>query len=166
MDFTREELQEYVEFMLNQLRKADGFWFIGVEKTFGYDAAIKINEEVWHKMGRLMTREIKERFSIHEKGLAGFAKVLRYSPWATISGFHIEATEREVLVAVAHCRSQEARIKKGVGEYDCRDMHFGEFRSITEEVDENINIECLFAPPDPHPPGTFCTWRFTMKSRG
>ncbi len=164
MNFTKEELQEYVKFMLNQFRKTDGFWFLGVEKAHGYDAAIKINEEVWHKMGRQMTREIKERFSVNENGLAGFAKVLRFSPWSMISGFHIEVLEQEVLVTVAHCRSQEARIRKGAGEYDCRDMHLGEFRSIVEEVDENIHIECLFAPPGPHPPDAFCRWRFTMKA--
>lgn len=65
--FKNEELQPYIEFMVNLFRRTDGFWFLGVEHTYGYDAAIKINEDVWHRMGKIMTREIKEKFSIDEK---------------------------------------------------------------------------------------------------
>ncbi len=160
--FSREELQQYVEFMLDQFRRTDGFWFLGVENTYSYDAAIKMNEEVWHRMGKIMTREIKERFSIEEKGLKALVKVLRYFPWAMISGYEIDAKDNEVIVSVAHCPSQEARLRKGVGEYNCKEMHLGEFRSIIEEIDRDINVECLFAPPDPHPGERFCEWRFTM----
>jgi hypothetical protein len=161
--FDDEELRPYIEFMLNMLRRTDGFWFLGVEHTYGYDAAVRMNEEVWHRMGKIMTREIIEKFSIEEKGLKAIAKVLRYSPWSMISGFEIEEKDEEVIVSVPHCRSQEARLKKGVGEYDCKDMHRGEFESIIEEVDTDIKVECLFAPPDPHPEELFCKWRLTIK---
>ena len=162
--FNSEELQPYFEFMLNQFRKMDGFWFLGVENSYSYDAAIKLNEKVWHRMGKIMTREIKERFSIEEKGLKALAKVFRYYPWAIISGYEIDTKDEEIIVTVPHCPSQEGRLKKGLGEYNCKDMHFGEFMSIIEEVDGNIKVECLFAPPDPHPKELFCKWRFTMKS--
>jgi len=161
-NFNNEELLLYVEFMLNQFRRTDGFWFLGVEHAYGYDAAIKMNEEIWHRMGKSMAREIKERFSIERKGLKGLAKVLEYYPWAMISGHEIETNNEEIIVSVPHCPSQEARLKRGLGEYSCRYMHFKEFTSIIEEVDRNIYVECLFAPPDPHPKELFCKWRFTM----
>ena len=160
--FDNEELRPYIEFMLSMLRRTDGFWFLGVEHACGYDTAIRINQEVWHRMGKIMTREIKERFSIEEKGLKAMARVLKYSPWPMISGFEIEAKDEEIIVSVPHCPSQEARLKKGVGEYSCKDMHMGEFESIAEEVDRDIKVECLFAPPDPHPEELFCKWRLTM----
>lgn len=163
-EFDNEELRSYIEFMINSFRKTDGFWFLGVEHTYGYDAAIKINEDVWHRMGKIMTREIKEKFSIKERGLKGFARVLRYSPWSMISEFNIEEKEEEVIVSIPHCASQEARLKKGVGEYDCKAMHFGEFSNMAGEIDAGIKVECLFAPPDPHPEDLFCTWRFTMNT--
>ncbi|NMC95320.1 MAG: hypothetical protein GYA68_12495 [Syntrophorhabdus sp.] len=160
--FRNEELLPYIEFMVNQFRRTDGFWFIGVEQAYGYDAAIRINEEVWHRMGKIMTREIKENFSIEEKGLKALAKVLRYSPWTMISGFEIDEKDNEIIISIPHCASQEARLKRGLGEYSCKDMHYGEFMSIIEEIDRRIQVECLFAPPDPHPKELFCKWRFTI----
>ena len=160
--FDSEELGPYIEFMVNSFRKTDGFWFLGVEQTYGYDAAITMNEKVWHRMGKIMTREIIERFSIEEKGLKGLARVLRYSPWTMISEFDVEEKDDEVIISIPHCASQEARLKKGVGEYNCKEMHLGEFMNMIEEIDGNIEVECLFAPPDPHPKDLFCKWRFTM----
>jgi len=109
-----------------------------------------------------MTREIKENFSIEEKGLKALAKVLRYSPWTMISGFEIDEKDNEIIISIPHCASQEARLKRGLGEYSCKDMHYGEFMSIIEEIDRRIQVECLFAPPDPHPKELFCKWRFTI----
>ena len=161
-EFDSDELRPYIEFMLNMLRRTDGFWFLGVEHEYGYDAAIRMNEDVWRRMGRIMTREIKEKFAVEEKGLKAMAKVLRYSPWPMISGFDIDEKDGEVIVSVAHCSSQEARLRKGVGEYSCKDMHMGEFEGIIDEVDPRIRVECLFAPPDPHPPELFCKWRLSI----
>lgn len=166
MDFSqwsRKEVQNYVEFLLNQYRRIDGFWFLGVENKFSYQSAIELNDQVWDRMSKLITKEIKEKFSIQQKGLEGFANVLKYFPWAIITGYQIEAEDHEIFISVPHCPSQEARLKRGMGEYDCKNMHYGEFKGIIEEVDENINIECLFAPPDHHPKELYCKWRFTMK---
>jgi hypothetical protein len=61
-------------------RWTDGFWFLNVENTYIYDAAIKMNDEVWHKMGKITALEIKEEFSIQKKGLTGPVKIFRYFP--------------------------------------------------------------------------------------
>lgn len=132
------------------------------EDKFGYDAAIKISEDVRDRMGRLMAREIKQIFGIEERGPEAFVKVMQVYPWFLITRYQIEVNPREVSIGAPHCPSQEARLKRGIGEYDCKDMHRCEFESIIKEVDERIRVECVFALPDPHPPELFCKWRFTM----
>jgi hypothetical protein len=122
-----------------------------------------MNAEVWNQMGKSITREIKERFSLEQKGLGGLVEVLKYYPAVITSGYEIEVKEQEVFISGPHCHLQEARLERGVSEYSCKDMHGREFESIAKEVDNNINVKCLCAPPDPHPKEFFCKWRFTMK---
>lgn len=156
-----KEIEEFSDYLLRQYRLVDAYWFLSVEKKYGLNAAVELNEIVWETLSAKTAREIKRRFRITEKGLLGFVAALNYYPWTRISGYLIEKKEGKVSLKVPHCPPQEGRLKRGLNEFPCKKMHTLDFTAFAREIDENITVKCIYAPPDEHPDTCFCEWEFT-----
>lgn len=158
----KETLLKYLEFLLRQYRVVDSIWFLSVEELYGREAAEKLNEKVWAELGERTVRDLKGTFEIKEKGLDGLFRALTLFPWSSIGDHSIQRRDKEIILSVPQCPPQVARLKQGLGEYDCKEMHRVEFAGAAGEVDRRIKVICEFAPPDPHPNELFCKWRFTL----
>ena len=155
--------RDYIEFLLWHYKVMDAFWFIRIEEERGLAEAERINELVWGKISQLAARAIKQRFNITQKGLQGLKAALPYFPWSALVEYEIQERGDELVLEIPSCPAQEGRKKYGKGEYACKAMHWAEFSRFAEEIDPDIEVLCDFAPPDPHPEGLYCRWRFRAK---
>jgi hypothetical protein len=162
-EMEKGELKEYLDFLMKQYRLVDAFWYIFIEEEQGSAVADHFNERVWGRVAGLAAREIVKRFDIREKGLEGFVKAQKLFPWSIIVGYEIEQLPDAVYLSVPECPTQMARLQRNLGEYACKGMHRGEFETFAREIDPDIQVECVHAPLDPHPPERFCRWKFTMR---
>jgi len=161
---SEEELQEILTAISINWLAADGVWFQSVEKNHDMFTAKRCTDICWSRFSPLEAFHIKTLIDLPEKGgLDALEEALKYRLYTNINEHSFERIdERTLIYRMNRCRVQEIRNRKGMDDYPCKSGGIIEYSTFARTIDPAIATECLACPPDPHPRGWFCSWKFTM----
>lgn len=159
------EIAPHLYVATRDLNTLDGLWFLMVEEKYGTEVATAIDEMVWERFGTREAHRVRRAFGIEEGGLDGFLQVLRNSP--STAGFGTSRIEREsrsrAVWQVLDCWPQAARVSKGLGTFNCRNVDVLFLESMAKAIDPRVKVTCSHCPPDERRDGVWCEWIFELR---
>lgn len=168
LSLPKEKIPEFIFMHLRNLWAVDGLYFLGIEKKWGTTEATEIDKNVWAVMGKIEARRIKHFLEKENETdtntIPRMMEAIRLSSWALdLEEKEYEIGENEAIIRNTHCRVQITRIKKGLGEFPCKQVRWDFLKAFAKEFNPKISVECSVCPPDDHPSNLWCEWKFTQK---
>lgn len=142
----------------------DGLWFQAVESEFGIEAAIKLDGIAWSRFSPIEARCILKRMGKEAGGgLDLLEEALQQRLYAFINDQKIVGkSENKLVFEMTGCRVQDARRRKGLAAFPCKDVGVIEYSTFAETIDPRIETRCLHCPPDDYNGKYWCRWEFTI----
>jgi hypothetical protein len=163
-NLSREDLLKLLEIYAKNWAAHDGCWFLAAEEQYGLDAAMTLDAAAWERFAPIEAERIKTGFGLPDNGgLSALEQALELRMYAFANKQEIIRIGEDVLeLRMVECRVQQARRRKGLQDFPCKQVSVIGFPKFAEAIDPAIEAECLACPPDPVG-GDYCRWRFTRK---
>jgi hypothetical protein len=164
-DLDKDQLLEYVRDLSKRWLAHDGLWFLAAEQKFGIEAAIELDGLAWEKFTVIEAQRIMKFLDIKSGGgLDALEAALNFRLYANINKQSAERPDVKTLVfTMDRCRVQEARKRKNLPDFPCKEVGLLEYSNFAKTIDKRIRTECVFCPPGSHPEDAYCRWSFTME---
>jgi hypothetical protein len=142
----------------------DGLWFQAVENEFGLETAIKLDTVAWSKFSPIEAGRILERLGKPAGGGLGLLEeALGQRLYAFINKQRIiEKTSNKIIFEMISCRVQDARRRKNMEPFPCKEVGIVEYSTFAKAIDHRIETRCLCCPPDPYNGKFWCCWEFSL----
>jgi hypothetical protein len=162
----KERLADLFSIQISNIWRVDGLYFLGVEENFGTDAATNIDVNCWNALAKSEARDLKEVLKPKTADLKSFVAALKATSWA----LYLDEKEWKVnsdraVFRVTSCRTQNTRMKKGVGEFPCKEVRWTYLKEFAKVFNPKIEVNCIVCPPDEHDSNLWCEWEFVLKSK-
>jgi hypothetical protein len=164
-DLTKEELLAFVSDCAKNWLAHDGLWFLEVETAFDMETAMTLDKEAWAKFTVIEAERIMQRLGTRPGGgIPALVEALGFRLYAFINEQEVsEVTDSSCVFRMKKCRVQEARRRKGLPDFPCKEIGIVEYSLFARTIDPRIRTECLVCPPDAHGADTWCAWRFSVR---
>ncbi len=161
-----DKLLDHFFLQIRNLWRVDGLYFLEIEKKFGTEAATQIDAKVWEAMAAIEAKGLQKMFDTGENpNIPTIMGLSRLTSWALDQPFKtVEISADKAVLSINRCRTQEARLKKGLDEFPCKRVRWGYLRNFAETLNQRVKVNCLVCPPDSHPKDLWCQWEFKLHS--
>lgn len=159
-----EKLLDFFFLQIRNLWRVDGVYFLGIEEKFGTEAATEIDASVWGTMAQIEAKSLRKMFRVRGKAeITTIMSLLQKSSWALDQPFKtIQVDDKRAFLSIDKCRTQEARLKKGLSEFPCKKVRFGYLKNFAKTLNPKAEVTCVVCPPDKHSPNLWCKWEFRL----
>lgn len=141
----------------------DGLWFQEAEKRLGMEAAIAMDKAAWARFSPLEASRIKARLGLPDDGgLDALARALRGRLYALLNEDDLRLEPGRLVYTMTACRVQEARRRKGLDDFPCREVGVVEYETFARAIDPRLRVRCLSCPPERRSDAYYCSWEFTL----
>lgn len=115
-------------------------------------------------MAQIEAKSLRRMFEVDENpGIPTIMNLLLRSSWALDQPFKtVKVSNKKAVLSIGRCRTQEARLKRGLGEFPCKKVRFGYLKNFAKTLNPNIDVNCLVCPPEKHPKNLWCKWEFKL----
>jgi hypothetical protein len=163
-ELSREDLLKLLEVYAKNWAAHDGCWFLAAEEKYGLETAMLLDALSWNRFAPIEAERIKTAFALPDNGgLAALEQALKLRMYSLANTQEVVRISEEILeLRMVECRVQQARRRKGLQDFPCKQVSVIGFPGFARAIDPAIQTECLACPPDPVGEG-YCRWRFTKK---
>jgi hypothetical protein len=160
----REELIKIIIDDAKNWLAHDGLWFQAVEKEFGQESAVAVDEEAWRGFTVIEAKRIMNRLGLESGGgIPALLTCLNRRLYARLNTQEtVEVSDTRAVLRMTSCRVQTARQRSGLGIFPCKSVGVIELTEFARVVDPRIRVRCLTCPPDEIPEEYWCAWEFVL----
>ena len=144
----------------------DGLWFQAAEQKYGIDTAIELDKEVWKRFSPLEAKRIMKFLGLEPGGgLDALAECFNYRCYSYINEQEITRPSPDMLILkMIKCRVQDARHRKNMTPFPCKQVGIVEYEGFAKTVDPRISTKCIACPPDEVERSFWCGWEFSLRA--
>ncbi len=160
---SREDLLRALQMFAKNWLAHDGCWFLAVERQHGVEEAIRLDTAAWAEFAAVEAKRIMTTFALPSRGgLDMLEKALGLRMYSLINDYHSERQNGRLCFYMDRCHVQEARRRKGLGDFRCKPVGLVEFSTFARTIDPRISTACIHCPPEA-PKDRYCAWEFKLR---
>jgi hypothetical protein len=108
--------KQIAEYFNRLYKTVDGLWFMKVEESYGFTAALQIDKEVWKVMPKIQARLVKSMLNLN-KDAAGLLTSLKTKLALEGFKFTVKKTEDGFSIQISDCPWHNLMLKSGREEF-------------------------------------------------